>query len=251
MRKHVFSRAIWTWVILATATLCGSCRGCSERDTTAVSPASGSRHQKGTVRVLIDVSNSFAPFDPLKAKQVETVLEALADHIVRNWPLSGVISVHPIDAASVKAAPLCPAIEYKSGGLLEGPTLDLPKRVAICAQLVQARSKAPANDSDIRDAINVAAASFLNQPNATRLIVVVSDFRDTDVQSATLDPLTGISVLMIYGPEKSVKNSNDYLGLIKDWQRQFSEAGALDVRALQLLSLTQGDVLSQLPDQAR
>jgi hypothetical protein len=206
------------------------------------------RHSRGVARVLVDVSNSFAPFDELKAERIRIVLEAIGDHIVKNWSLGGVMSVHPIDATSVTSAPLCPAVEYESGGLLGSPTADLVKHAAICAQRIEARSKTPARNSDIRNAVNVAATSFFEDAEKSRVLVVVSDFQDTTDATIMLESLSRVTVLMIYGPEKLDQSSNAFQARIQRWRQMFLDAGASRVTPLQLANLTKGEVIAQLPD---
>lgn len=200
----------------------------------------------------MDFSNSFAPFDDAKARQIEVVLSALAKHIVRNWSLRGTFSVHGIDASTVTAPPLCPSIEYDGGGLLhQGQTVDLPKIASACARLVKTRSQTPAKISDITNAINIAAASFTPDSQATHLMAIISDFVETGHSGVVMERLDGVDVLMIYAPEKTATNSTDYLRRMNDWQSSLKAKGARSVRAIQLLTATEGDLMTQLPDRSQ
>lgn len=208
-------------------------------------------HSKGVARVLVDFSNSFSPFDDTKARQIELVFNSIAKHIVRNWSLRGTFSVHGIDASTVTAPPLCPPIEYNSGGLLHQATVDLPKVASACARLVKTKSQTPSKISDITNAINIAASSFSADPQTTRLIVIISDFVDTDRSEVQMDSLRGIDVMMVYAPEKTATNSNVFLGRMSSWERRLGERGANSVRKIQLLTISESDVLTQLPDRSQ
>jgi hypothetical protein len=248
-------------VTAVTALSAFACVGC-DAERTDVSSAStvsqrASTRAKGVARIMIDVSNSFAPFDEQKARQIGIVLDAVATQVVGrantpgegNWFKGGVVSVHPIDGAGVTAAPLCPPIEYVPGSLLKPPSIDkaeFHKLLSACALLVRGRSNVPATNSDIRNAINMA--SFPTDPSAIHLLVIVSDFNDTKREPVKMVGLEGVSVLMIHGPEKTALDSNAYFERLGEWKRVFLQAGAVDVRQLQLSTLTHGDVLSQLPN---
>jgi hypothetical protein len=243
------NRTSATFVVICVASLLtASCETPANGDTPHEPAKTQTAHSKGVVRVLVDLSNSFAPFDDVKGRQIEVLFEAIAKHIMRNWSLHGTFSVHSIDASAVTAPPLCPSIEFNSGGLLHASSVDLPKLTSACARLVKARSQSPAKASDRKNAINIAASSFANDSQTTHLLVIVSDFVDTGASAVTLDSLRGINVLMVYAPEKTATNSNDYLGRITNWQQTFLKQGAVDVRKLQLMTATETDVLSQLPD---
>ena len=203
--------------------------------------------------MLVDVSNSFAPFDQTKSKQIGTVMDALAQHMAKDWSLGATLSVHPIDAHSVTADPICPVIEYEGKTLLKPATSDIRKMVAICVQAVTGRSQDPAKLSDIRNSINMAADSFVNIPGRAKVLVVFSDFVDTSLlgSGVPLQSLAGVSVLMFYGPDKLASNSPDYLKRIDNWVSLFTAAGSTDVHKLSLQTVTAKEVLAQLPNPRR
>lgn len=212
-------------------------------------PPPGTNLLRGTARVLVDVRNSFAPYDAAKTKQIRTAFDAVAQHITQNWPLGGTMSVHVIDENGVTSQPPCPATEYTSGGLLNRDSVDLHKFAEICADQVAMRAKSPAQASDLTNAINTVA-TFDSRRDASNVFVVISDFQEESRQKVRLESLAGVNVVLVYGPEKRATNSNDFLERVRGWQQKLLDAGAPTVNLIPLMNLTRSQLMSLLPGAA-
>ena len=192
------------------------------------------------VRVLLDFSRSFAPFDASDERVLKVVAESIATLAADRWEPPVRTVWQRINEASLGAVPECGPLEFEprltgSGGDRKA---ELRSKLLDCVQGIAERSRDPAQTSaytDIGAAIRLAVEEG-GGATRRRIMVVYSDLREDlpPGRKPVEFRLSGQEVVLIHRPGRSAEDTLvvQHLQMVDHWKQRLVRAGAASVVAI-------------------